>query len=94
MVTIVFRSRLRPGVEAAFSRLGDEMLALAREMPGFVSYKVFVAEDGERCTVIGFETAEQLRAWREHPEHRADHACSPRMSRSSRRPAIEPLPCK
>lgn len=45
-------------------------MELATSMPGFVSYKVYVADDGERCSVIEFESGEQLRAWREHPEHR------------------------
>ena len=46
------------------------MFELARSMPGFVSYKVFASDDGERASLIEFETSEQLRAWREHPEHR------------------------
>lgn len=46
------------------------MLALAREMPGFVSFKSYTAEDGERISVIEFETEEHVTAWRNHPEHR------------------------
>jgi len=46
------------------------MLQLARSMPGFISYKVFAAADGERCSIIEFESPELLQAWREHPEHR------------------------
>lgn len=69
MVLIVFRSRLRPECEAEFSSLAERMEDLAKSMPGFLSYKVFVADDGERCSIIEFDTAEHLRAWREHPEH-------------------------
>ena len=29
-----------------------------------------MSEDGERCSIIEFESAEHLHAWREHPEHR------------------------
>ncbi|MBW2271426.1 MAG: antibiotic biosynthesis monooxygenase [Deltaproteobacteria bacterium] len=47
------------------------MLAIARAMPGFLSYQVYKAENGERCSITEFETHEQLRAWREHPRHRA-----------------------
>lgn len=47
------------------------MLEIAQSMPGFLSYKVYVAEDGERCSIIEFDSHEHLRAWREHPEHRA-----------------------
>jgi heme-degrading monooxygenase HmoA len=32
--------------------------------------KTFGAEDGERVSIIEFESEEALRAWREHPEHR------------------------
>ena len=46
------------------------MRALAEGMPGFVSFKTFRAEDGERVSVIEFESEEALRAWREDPEHR------------------------
>jgi heme-degrading monooxygenase HmoA len=71
MVLAVFRSRLRAEHAEEFHALADRMMALATAMPGFVSYRVYVAEDGERASLIEFETAEQLRAWREHPEHRA-----------------------
>ena len=70
MVLAVFRSRLRSENADEFQRLADRMLELAESMPGFVSYKVYSSEDGERCSIIEFETPEQLRAWREHPEHR------------------------
>ena len=53
-----------------FQALAERMLELAQSMPGFVSYKVYASDDGERASIIEFETAEQLRAWREQPEHR------------------------
>jgi heme-degrading monooxygenase HmoA len=71
MVLVVFRSRLRPEATEEFGRLAEEMMEIARAMPGFVSYSLFTADDGERCSVIEFETPEQLRAWREHPRHLA-----------------------
>jgi heme-degrading monooxygenase HmoA len=40
-------------------------------MPGFVSYKDFVAEDGESVSIVEFDSVEHLQAWRDHPEHRA-----------------------
>jgi heme-degrading monooxygenase HmoA len=70
MVLTVFRSRLRPENAEEFQKLADELLKLARSMPGFISYKRYLNEDGERCSIIEFETADQLRAWREHPVHR------------------------
>jgi len=40
-------------------------------MPGYVSEKNFVADDGERVTIVEFENEEGLRAWRTNPEHLA-----------------------
>lgn len=70
MVVVVFRSRIRGEGAEEFQRLADQMYALASSMPGFLSYKVYTAEDGERVSIHEWETAEHLRAWREHPEHR------------------------
>lgn len=50
--------------------MAARMRALAESMPGFISFKTFNAEDGERVSIIEFESEEALRAWREHPEHR------------------------
>lgn len=70
MVIAIFRSRVRDEDAGEFQRLAANMLDLARSMPGFISYKVYVSDDGERCSVIEFDSREDLRAWREHPEHR------------------------
>lgn len=69
MMLVVFRSRLREDNAREFGELADELMPVAESMPGFVSYKVFVAEDGERCSIIEFETAEQLQAWRTLAAH-------------------------
>ncbi len=69
MVMTVFRSRLRPEHVDEFHELASSMLALAESMPGFGSYKSFISEDGERCSVIEFASMAQLEAWRDHPEH-------------------------
>ena len=66
---IVFRSRLRPGVEAEYSARAEEVYGHATRMPGLLSAKDFIAEDGERLAIIEFDSAENLRAWREHAEH-------------------------
>lgn len=70
MVITVFRSRLRPDHAAEFRAVADRMLALAKTMPGFLSYKSFASEDGERCNIIEFDSPEHLGAWRDHPQHR------------------------
>ena len=46
------------------------MLETARAMPGFVEFKSFSAEDGERLSVIWWQDEETLAAWRNHPRHR------------------------
>jgi heme-degrading monooxygenase HmoA len=71
---IVFRSRLRPGVEAEYGRRADEIYALAEKMPGLISSRDYVAEDGERVAIVEFDTEEHLLAWRDHAEHRRAQA--------------------
>ena len=71
MIVTVFRSRLLPGVKDDYVALADRMNALAKTMPGYISHKGFFAEDGERVTVVEFESEEGMRAWRMNPEHRA-----------------------
>jgi len=74
MVVVVFRSRLRPGVESQIEAVGGRMYELAAGMPGFVSYREYAAADGESVAIVEFESHETLAAWREHPEHRQAQA--------------------
>jgi len=70
MVVIVFRSRLRAGVDPSpLGPVGERMYELATQMPGFISYKDFSAADGEGVSIVEFESMETLAAWRNHPEH-------------------------
>lgn len=71
MIVTVFRSRLMPGLREDYVGLVERMVELAKAMPGYISHKGFFAEDGERCTIVEFESEEAQRAWRMHPEHRA-----------------------
>jgi heme-degrading monooxygenase HmoA len=71
MIVTVFRSRLLPGVREDYLALVERMNELAASMPGYISHKGFFAEDGERVTIVEFESEEALRAWRMHPEHMA-----------------------
>lgn len=75
MVVIVFRARLRAGVdEAQLGAVGERMAELAATMPGFLSYKDFASPDGESLTLVEFESEPALLAWRNHPEHLAAQA--------------------
>ena len=71
MIVTVFRSRLRPDHTDKYAKVADEMSAAAEKMPGYISHKGFSADDGERVTIVEFESIETHRAWAEHPDHRA-----------------------
>ena len=71
MIVTVFRSRLLPEAHDDYYPMAQRMSDLARAMPGYISHKVFVADDGERVTIVEFESEEAQRAWAHHPEHRA-----------------------
>ncbi|MEZ5444389.1 MAG: antibiotic biosynthesis monooxygenase [Gammaproteobacteria bacterium] len=68
-VITVFRSRLRPEAQEQYRQWATRMSGLARQMPGYISHKTFVAEDGERVTIVEFDSEESHRAWAVHPEH-------------------------
>jgi heme-degrading monooxygenase HmoA len=70
MIVTVFRSRVKPGLMDEYVAWAARMNELAKTMPGYVSHKGFLAEDGERCTIVEFESEATHRAWAEHPEHR------------------------
>lgn len=71
MIVTVFRSRLRPDAVAnGYDETADYLEDKARSMPGFVSIKTFVAEDGERVSVVEFENLAAQDAWRKDAEHR------------------------
>jgi heme-degrading monooxygenase HmoA len=69
MVVAVFRSRVREDHAEEYYDQADEMAEIARTMPGFISWKGYAAEDGERVSIHEWESAEHLAAWRNHPEH-------------------------
>ena len=69
MIVTVFRSRLADGVQDEYGPMARMMGEAARTIPGYVSHKVFVADDGERATIVEFETEEALQAWKMHEGH-------------------------
>jgi heme-degrading monooxygenase HmoA len=74
MIVVIFRSRLRPGVEEEITAMGGRIYALGSAMPGFVSYREYAAADGESLAIVEFASLETLAAWREHPDHREAQA--------------------
>jgi len=69
MIVVVFRSRLTPELGEDYETTGARMDALAVTMPGYVAHKTCGAEDGERVTLVEFESESAIAAWRTHPEH-------------------------
>ena len=71
MIVVVFRARRTPEGEGEnYRQWFLRMSELACKMPGYISHKGFFAEDGERVTIVEFESEEAQRVWRMHPEHR------------------------
>jgi heme-degrading monooxygenase HmoA len=69
MIVTVFRSRLKPESQQEYMQWSARMSELAKTMPGYISHKGFVAEDGERVTIVEFESEEAQRAWSVKAEH-------------------------
>lgn len=69
MLVTVFRSRLNAGVQQEYGEWAARMSALAQTIPGYISHKGFQADDGERVTIVEFETEEGMRIWATHPQH-------------------------
>jgi heme-degrading monooxygenase HmoA len=69
MIVTVFRSRLNPDAADDYLRAATRMSELAKTIPGYISHKGFVAQDGERVTIVEFASEEGMRAWATHPEH-------------------------
>src|SRR5262245_46833994 len=72
MVLLLFKTQPRADIDQAeYQKAGARMYELAAKQPGFISIKGYTADDGERISVVKFESAEAMAAWRRHPEHRA-----------------------
>lgn len=70
MFLVVFRNRKRAELDsAAYAADAARMEELARTQPGFVSFKSYVAEDGEVIALSEWASAAAARAWGRHPDH-------------------------
>ena len=70
MIVTIFRTRLRAEYANEYAEWNARISALAASQPGYVSHKSFTAEDGERVTIVEFESEATQAAWRNHPEHK------------------------
>ncbi|MBL4865904.1 MAG: antibiotic biosynthesis monooxygenase [Pseudomonadales bacterium] len=69
MILTVFRSRLNEEAQEKYEALVPKIVALAETMPGFLSRKSYVAEDGERLSLVEFEDEQSQRNWALNDEH-------------------------
>ena len=70
MYLVVFRNRKRADISAeAYSADADRMEQLARAQPGFLSFKSYVADDGEVIALSEWADEDAARAWRRNAEH-------------------------
>ena len=70
MLVILFRSRLSEDAGEDYQVKAEEMLAYAKTQPGYIDFKQYTAEDGERLTVVKWNDRESLDAWRNDARHR------------------------
>lgn len=72
MFLVVFRNRKRDDIDAAaYGEEAERMEAIARRQPGFISFKSYVADDGEVIALSEWEDEDAALAWRRVAEHSA-----------------------
>jgi len=71
MILTVFRSRLNDDLRDEYEHFVTTTSCLAERAPGFLGHKMFVADDGERVTLVEFDSIESQRAWSLSSEHKA-----------------------
>ena len=69
MILTIFRSRLNQETRAEYDSFVERTASLAEAQPGFKGHKLFVAEDGERVTLVEFKSMQAQRAWSLSREH-------------------------
>src|SRR5690606_20305870 len=72
MFLVVFRNRKRPDIDqVAYDREAERMEELARQQPGFLSFKGYASDDGELIAVSEWDDEAAALGWRKVAEHRA-----------------------
>ena len=70
-IVTIFRSRLGPdAVENGYGEVSEDIEQRAYAMPGFISHDFVMSEDGERVSIVVFDSWDSHEAWRKDPEHR------------------------
>lgn len=75
MFLVVFRNRKRADIDAAaYAADAAAMAELAARQPGYLSFKSFVADDGEIAAISEWDDEAAARAWGDLAAHRAVQA--------------------
>ena len=75
MFLVVFRNRKRADIDqAAYDAEAERMESLARQQPGFLSFKGYTAGDGEVVALSEWIDEASARAWGQLAEHRVAQA--------------------
>ncbi len=70
MFLVVFRNRKRGDIDvAAYDTESERMESLAREQPGYQSFKSYVADDGEFIALSEWDDEASARGWGRVAEH-------------------------
>lgn len=70
MVVVLFGTKMRTGADLDdYGRRSKRMNQLVKQIPGFISIKGFLGDDGDEVSIARFESEEALDAWRFEPEH-------------------------
>jgi heme-degrading monooxygenase HmoA len=66
---VIFSSQ-RTAVDDGYGAVGDRMVELARQQPGFLGFETARDANGFGITVSYWRSLEDIAAWRAHGEHR------------------------
>lgn len=69
MIVTVFRTRLDPQAKDEYNVMAKRMSELASKVPGHIAHKSYFSDDGEKVTIVEFESEDALRIWKTDTEH-------------------------
>ncbi len=69
-IIVVFRVRVKSGMEAEYERRLADIYELASKSPGLLSLRDYEQQSsGEKAYIIEWDSDESLKRWRDHPLH-------------------------
>jgi heme-degrading monooxygenase HmoA len=67
---VLFTSRRTPADGEGYAAMSQRMVELASQQPGFLGVESVRGEDGMGITISYWQSLENVKAWKEHLEHR------------------------